>query len=604
MISVVVAKIALIVITTLPLSNLKINYTQSNILKEAKLYTKRKIVDARDWHELQVKKEPVKTYIEEVVPTENPGDTQEEKTNEQEETKDEEVEEPKEEQGNTQEETPTESEEPNDEEGIESPKEIDNMQEEKTNEQEETKGEEVEEPKEEQGNTQEETPTESEEPNDEEGIESPKEIDNMQEEKTNEQEETKGEEVAESKEEQGNTQGESPIESEEPKNPVVPPVEEPLKEEEVTKREVTSDWKLTEDVYIKGDLHLLNGIVNLEGHTLHVEGSVYHSGGQLKISDGNLRIEGDYLLKGVDGKTSEGQLIMKHRSGIMEVGRDVYIDTQATQTDQMKAGTLIIKGDFIQCTSLLGSYTKRNDFILVLAGEDNQCISVSCPDKINRIEWLVIEGDAERELHFDTNQIVSVQNLKAVVTPKIRDGKNLKIIENVLLENGIWQGDLRIDNIALHKPVVIQGDLIADTSVTLVNKQIEVKENYIQRVGILTCIDTYLKIGENLIIEPNATLSMEGSKSRLEVEGNLEIKTGYEKAGRMKQGTLVIGGSVYKEGKRCSFYTESELLVILKGSENQLAYITGNNIQLEKLQLLQPIEQYQFDLDVKYKLEN
>ncbi len=585
MISVVVAKIALIVITTLSLSSLKINYTQSNILKEAKLYTKRKIIDARDWHELQVKKEPVKTYIKEVVPTENPGDIQEEKTNEQEETKGEEVEEPREEQGNKQEETPTKSEEPNDEGGIESPKEVDNIQEEKTNEQEET-------------------PTESEEPNDEESIESPKEIDNIQEEKMNEQEETKGDEVEEPREEQGNTQEESPIESEEPKDEEAPPAEETIKEEEVAKREITSDWKLTEDVYIKGDLYLLNGIVNLEGHTLHVEGSIYHSGGQLKISDGNLRIEGDYLLKGVDGKTSEGQLIMKHRSGIMEVGRDVYIDTQATQTDQLKAGTLIIKGDFIQCTSLLGSYTKRNDFILVLAGEDNQCISVRCPNMINRIEWLIIEGNEERELHFDTNQIVSLQNLKAVVTPKIRDGKNLKIIENVLLENGIWQGDLRIDNIALHKPVVIQGDLIADTSVTLVNKQIEVKENYIQRIGTLTCIDTYLKIGENLIIEPNATLSMEGSISRLEVEGNLEIKTGYEKVGRMKQGTLVIGGSIYKEGKRCSFYTEPELLVILKGSENQLTYITGSNIQLEKLQLLQPIEQYQFDLDVKYKLEN
>ena len=119
---------------------------------------------------------------------------------------------------------------------------------------------------------------------------------------------------------------------------------------------ITGSITLGDSVRVPGDLYLNSGTLALNGHRISVEGSVIQSGGLMDIGAGRLEVAGDYRIQketvNPDGTVAYGRstgiLNMVNAAGYVQVGGTFAIQSDRSHNSHLTAGTMEVKGDFIQ----------------------------------------------------------------------------------------------------------------------------------------------------------------------------------------------------------------------------------------------------------------
>ena len=141
-------------------------------------------------------------------------------------------------------------------------------------------------------------------------------------------------------------------------------------------------YTLDADEEINEEFVLIDGVLDLNGHTLTVKSDFLHSGGTIVLNGGTLIVEGDYRrqtrIKNADGtylydKTDAGIEMVNENDHFLIKGD--FMDGSSGDNDNMDAGCIELKGDLYQDDNA-GVY-KWNYPIgncLLISGEEKQIL--------------------------------------------------------------------------------------------------------------------------------------------------------------------------------------------------------------------------------------
>ncbi len=114
-------------------------------------------------------------------------------------------------------------------------------------------------------------------------------------------------------------------------------------------------FTLQEDYTAKGDLYLMDGNMDLNGHTLTVEGDLIQASGDMNINGGALIVKGSYRMQyrtGLEGSykygSGKGGLVMTGEKDRVLVCGDFYCSTLKNMSGLLTNGTMEVRGDFRQ----------------------------------------------------------------------------------------------------------------------------------------------------------------------------------------------------------------------------------------------------------------
>ncbi len=139
-------------------------------------------------------------------------------------------------------------------------------------------------------------------------------------------------------------------------------------------------WILDSDQIYDGDLCLGSGLLDLNGHKLTVEGNFCQLGGIVRINQGQLTIKGDLSIN------NYSYFEMMDEEDNVSVQGNFMISTELSHIDKWKAGTLRVKGDFIQNNGSFTNLYASDKHFIILDGDRMQNIYLtSSKAKINNL---------------------------------------------------------------------------------------------------------------------------------------------------------------------------------------------------------------------------
>lgn len=226
-------------------------------------------------------------------------------------------------------------------------------------------------------------------------------------------------------------------------------------------------YTLTEDTVIEGNLWLIGGVLDLNGHTLQVKGDVYGAAGVININKGRLQVEGDLRLQEYSGKDdtpsfggSMIQIQMSYPEDTVIIRGDFYEQYEGLNSINISSGTWELAGS-------LYAYSGKVSF-----GE-------GCRVVLNGTTLQELES-TQAVLNLGT---LSIENREGVrFTGDILVDKNLYDNgcrkEGILFVSGIgvpasdYTGDLQVEqgsntSLTLRQDIRIQGNLYLNKSVSL-----------------------------------------------------------------------------------------------------------------------------------------
>ncbi|MCM1162243.1 MAG: PKD domain-containing protein, partial [Roseburia sp.] len=125
--------------------------------------------------------------------------------------------------------------------------------------------------------------------------------------------------------------------------------------EENDREYAITGFTLQEDYAVKGDLYLMDGKMDLNGHTMTVEGDLIQASGDMEINGGALIVNGSYRMQyrtGLEGSyrygSSKGRLVMTKEKDQVLVCGDFYCSTTKSMEGLLTNGTMEVRGDFRQ----------------------------------------------------------------------------------------------------------------------------------------------------------------------------------------------------------------------------------------------------------------
>ncbi|MGE5528536.1 MAG: PKD domain-containing protein [Patescibacteria group bacterium] len=164
---------------------------------------------------------------------------------------------------------------------------------------------------------------------------------------------------------------------------------------------ITTNWTLQKDETVAGNLYLNAGTVNLNGHVLTVSGSLIQAGGVMDVHGGRLEVGGNYDLYRANASypntTGDGILKMVDAADYVLVGGSFTTRAYVDHSQHLTAGTLEIKGNFLQKTAVFYSHQYYSSYWTyiytnfkasgtqrtVLSGNTLQTISFDNPSSSN-----------------------------------------------------------------------------------------------------------------------------------------------------------------------------------------------------------------------------
>lgn len=194
---------------------------------------------------------------------------------------------------------------------------------------------------------------------------------------------------------------------------------------------------LTDDKVIADTYRLVDGVLDLAGHTLTIKGDLYLTGGTINLNGGKLFVEGNFYATGQDGYGYSsgygyGSLVMTNENdyfcvyGNINQIRDTYRKDYA---HVLTAGTMEIKGD---CTG--DQITGTGNFRLVFSGSEKQTVS-----SITKVPYLINKNTAELKLSSSVTVTKEVTDNGGNIT-----GSNLYVYDLSVI-NGYFSGSVYLN---------------------------------------------------------------------------------------------------------------------------------------------------------------
>ena len=207
--------------------------------------------------------------------------------------------------------------------------------------------------------------------------------------------------------------------------------------------------------------------MNLSDMQLNVSGNYYHTGGGLTIGNGKLSVTGDYtsntITKDEDGDdvdtASNTCIIMSNADGYFLVGGKMTVNSKyndASYYNYLAAGTLELKGDFLQMKGNSSNFVCCGEHKVIFTGSKQQNIIFESPTS----SGFNIVGESSNS---DVNITGSFSKLDADVT-----------IKNFDQYKALNLGD---------KTLKVTGDFNSKGTVSGSTGKLNITGNYIQQSG-------------------------------------------------------------------------------------------------------------------------
>lgn len=298
--------------------------------------------------------------------------------------------------------------------------------------------------------------------------------------------------------------------------------------------EGTTGETLLKDRVVDGNLVLTAGTMDLNGHTLTVKGDLIQMDATMNINGGRLIVEGGYYLGNPETMwddncedSSTGYLNMTKDEDYVLVNGDFFIswgmpyihnEPYYSTRSRLTAGTLEVKGDFVQKESTDEWATKESSFpasgthrLLLSGGEKQVVLCLATSPEGSHIANLEIANTSAEGVEFRGEPCVTGQIEVAAAAKECPIEGMVGISSVDQLPEGGYRGG-----------IVNCGDLV---------------------------IDRDLVIGKDMKIDGTngAKVSVTGEKTRLCVGGDLTICGGYPAQGNLAlDGSCVeVGGNIY-----------------------------------------------------------
>ena len=321
-------------------------------------------------------------------------------------------------------------------------------------------------------------------------------------------------------------------------------------------------YTLTKDVTYEDDLNMIDGTMNLNGHTLTVKGNFIQSGGKIEINGGRLVIEGDYRQQTVSQSGTYGKsgaiLSMKNGEDEVIIAGDYYSSTLADNREYMTDGTIKLSGN-MTITEDAYSFYPAGNHRLILEGDREQTVSIRKTQK-NVIHNLTINNTSEEGINTETVK----------VTGKINDiSGNLKgtlcVRGTDPFESDSFTGNIIIDDrTEISGKAVINGNL-TNESLLVVSGELYIGGSCINRYAIQMNGGRLIVAGnfEEKEVRYSQGLKMTGDKDNVLIKGNFIYAPYY--TAEMSGGILEVQGDFTTTG----LYATGTHRVVLSGDKKQ-----------------------------------
>ncbi|MCL2634455.1 MAG: PKD domain-containing protein [Oscillospiraceae bacterium] len=337
-------------------------------------------------------------------------------------------------------------------------------------------------------------------------------------------------------------------------------------------------WTLEADEVFNGNLNLGGGTLDLNGYTLTVIGDFTQFGGTLHINGGRFDVKGHFKLQSSTGTASNGIFDMTNNNDRVIVGGDFLINTTASHSTLLTAGTLEIKGNFTQSSANATNYRATGTHKTLFTGSNYQEIRFANPGASNScFNILEIKNTSSGGVALITDVFV----MNTLVTTDTPVTGIISLASSAVLTDNIWHGDLRFyDNKTITADWTIGGSLYIDGGTfnmnamrLFVSKNIILTGNLNVNGGSIfvsgdfrvqtesTAADRTKTYSQN-----NAYLQMTTIGSYIRVDGSFFTHSTRDHTGYLTAGIIEVKRYFYQIGNFNSFNATGTHTVILNGS--------------------------------------
>ncbi|MCI5193488.1 MAG: hypothetical protein D3915_10240 [Candidatus Electrothrix sp. AU1_5] len=311
---------------------------------------------------------------------------------------------------------------------------------------------------------------------------------------------------------------------------------------------IQKDVSLTvygENVVVKGNFFIEGGTLDLNGYNLTVMGDLLQSGGTLNVNGGKLVVKGDYRIQKTkeDGSFtySTGYLKMVNESDHIVVEGNFVTDSGYDHDGYLTAGTLELKGNFIQKATYNAGY-----YNFKAGGSHKVILSGDGPQEVS------FEYSSSDYSHFNILEITNPDPTKITFTPcwpafvysgvgsplgNVSIGTVDFVLSMDMTVASSAESTLRLYGATLDlngHTLTVEGDLVQSGGLLNVNGgKLIVRGDYrIQE-----------EIEDGSYIHSSGYLKMVNESDHIVVEGNFVTDSGYDHDGYLTAGTLELKGN-------------------------------------------------------------
>jgi uncharacterized protein YjdB len=354
---------------------------------------------------------------------------------------------------------------------------------------------------------------------------------------------------------------------------------------------ISSDYALTEDAEVNS-LSVDSGTLNLNGHTLTIDGDFNQTGGIVDVNGGTLNITGDMNQSGgklapdkgkitVGGSYDlfeDGYLVMLNDNDNFVVNNDFTVanDNYSYESNNLKAGTIEVKGDFTQEE---GSY--NHNFVpsgtnkVILSGTNQQTISFEDTDysKFN-----ILKLAKPLPVGYIFNSEVKWNQLdEQGVSPNGQKGGDVTLSSDWKLPYNIEVSSLTIDSGSLDlngHTLTVDGDVEqTGGTITLNSGALKISGDMNQSGGTLNTNNGKVNLTGSYSLTDDGNLVMINSNEYFTVGSNFTVANNnysYE-SNNLQAGTIEIKGDFTQEdgSYNNNFVPSGTHKVILSGTVKQ-----------------------------------
>lgn len=141
---------------------------------------------------------------------------------------------------------------------------------------------------------------------------------------------------------------------------------------------ISKDSRLFQDTVVLGNLVLADGTLDLDGNKLEITGDLIQLGGKIILNGGQLHVGKDYTI-GSEDKNANAYLCMTNKNDYVKVNGSFATYSNCSHFGYLTAGTLEVKGDFLQKEGDKSNFIAMGTHKVILSGEGEQTIEFDSP---------------------------------------------------------------------------------------------------------------------------------------------------------------------------------------------------------------------------------